>query len=833
MLSIDPVTDAALEAALDEQDRRMVGRLEIDWDRDGLYSHYYSDLTDVLTECATDRSTATMLPPEINTLTGYSSGQLTATLKGRRQADELSMSELFDPYNEDSPLYNTGALLLPIRYSRVTTTAIGDVVLPVFTGFIRSAPFSRKESAVAITAGDHEDFQANPVTLPLWAVLTTGAYGGFSQSKTFMGAIRPSNLVWFVEEALRQAGRPATPVPRADAVAYHTCSGSMLPSVGRRVDAYQLPRVTVSNSSYTNPLGWIPGPYGLVPNEGNSTYNTYTATSRTLVPVSGSGSPQVNIGCSTFVKAVATAGSSSQYFYLDDYKYNNYWYDQAGWEDPDAIAGAIRLRVWNDGQVDVRVRETTTGMPGGSRIRDWSYIGSVVVGSWHHYNLIVKFTGSNIVPELRVDGVIKTLTASGSNPAASGYRYRVTTSVGQAGGTPPSNRPNVVRDESPAVPHCHAQWYVGNSSTDYDPNQVVIPTMPNGKPYAVVGNLLGEAAWVPDVDHAGAWNVLKDIMSAEYGILWIDEYGTVRVAARSTAQNITTGQLSLATPLTDDQLDELVVLPTLDSKRNTIVASWGFRGEIESEIYTQQSATERPTGPSDVFSSITPTQDVTAISPEMVPYPADPTGVDYTQKIVQYGWVSAVQAANLSIQASPNWGTNVLLSSDSRSFNLVWSGNGTEDIFIGSMINGNQPNLGVAGRKYSELQTSVTTRSDAADVALYGTRALHIGGTDWFQTPAGAQAIADNLLVDTVHPAPMIENIKVPADPRRQLFDILRLTNETGSSGVLFGQILSKTTNDTGADMTDTLTLRIVNTPNTWLLGITGASELGSTTILS
>lgn len=835
MLSIDPTTDAALADAFVSLDRRIVPKIEIDWNRDGLFSHAYSDLSAVIDNVKTDRSTATMLPQEINALTGYSSGQLTATLVGRRAEGELLMSELFDPYNQNSPLYNTGSLLLPIRFSRITSTAIGDVSLPVFNGFIRSAPFSRKNASVDITAGDHEDFQGTPVTLPLWAVLTTSQDFAYSQSLQFDGASRPSNIRWFVEELLRQAGRPGVPEPRTDAVAYHTCSGSMLPTVGDRVDVNQLPRVTVANPNFSNSVAWVDGPFGLVQDKLFTTYNTYSTSAPVIVPTVSSGVSPVSIGFSMFALGGFTGNYTEQHFYLEDYISATEHLYPTTWEDPEIYSGNLWIRVYSNGNVEVHVDENFAGMSGGSRYRVWNYTSpTLATDSWHNYNIIMKFTSTSMTPELRVDGVVKTLTASGSNPAMSGYRFRTVTLPYQNGGTiSGTGRSNVVHSFN-QIPHCHVQWYVGDATLAYNSHQSDIRVQPNGKPYSVIGDLLAEIAFVPDVQQAGAWDTLKDIMTAELGILWIDEFGTVHVAARSTAQNITVPLLLASISLTDDQLDELVVLPTSDSKRNTIVTTWGFAGELEGIVYQQSSPTERPVGLLDSVSSIQPLSGVTGVNPVVTAISATaPTG-DPLQSL-WFGQASAIKISDITVQATGGWGFNVVLGSDSRYVNFVWSGNSNEDIYLGAYIGGSQADLYVAGRYYSDVTSSVTSYKDAADVATYGARILQIGGNSpWFQVAASAQAISNSLLLDTVHPAPMVENIQVPSDARRQLFDIIRIVNDVGSSGVLFGQILSKTTSDdnTGAS-TDTLTLRIVNTPNTWLLGITGASELGSHTLLS
>jgi hypothetical protein len=75
----------------------------------------------------------------------------------------------------------------------------------------------------------------------------------------------------------------------------------------------------------------------------------------------------------------------------------------------------------------------------------------------------------------------------------------------------------------------------------------------------------------------------------------------------------------------------------------------------------------------------------------------------------------------------------------------------------------------------------------------------------------------------------LVEELVVPADPRNQVFDVIKVVAgaEQDSGAVFYGQILSKTTRWTGSEYTDTLGLRLLGNPGSgvWGSGIWGTSN--------
>jgi len=835
LLPDSPEEQEALAEALAAKSRRMYGKIEFDWDRDGSYDHEYSDLSATIIECTTDRSTATVLPAEVNALAGFSSGELSVTLQGRRIPGEITMSALFDPYNNQSPVYGNSYLNLPVRYYRVLETVLGPIETPVFHGFVRVVQFDRKAQGLSLIAADHLDFSAQEVTLPLWAGATTSPdyawYQADYDSDTGVdnnSSGYPIHSVWAVTEILKKSGRWTTPKPRTDCVAYQTLAGSGLPTVGHIANATSLP--WYHHKIYDE---WTTNPYGeMAPSYQNGQIHSWISTSQQVfVPQNGTSNTPVTVAWAGWYHVdfpgseIGTAAEVT--FFIEDVKMLPAFLSD-GYLDPED-AGHIQIKPKNNGDIVVQVAENTAWELD-QYVWEWETLGASLTGGWHYANVLVKFTNSNISVEVKIDGATQTATPIGENPAF-GYTYY--TGGGVQGGTLAGNRTNVVIINA-FISLSHSQWYTGGAATAYDPNQLDIPLLVNGKPQAVISSGLARLAYIPDTYHRSAWETLKDAVTGEYGLLWMDEWGTVHVASRTSIQGISAGALDDAIDLTDDQLDNLVMFPSADAKRNTIVANWTFRGSITDHVYKQESALERPArSGSGAHTAIQPLNTVIATQQLIFQQSAAPPSDGFEQSI-HYGYVSSVKMEDPTLDAEIAFAyAGVYIVSDQRSLVLTWNIGGAADTYVGSFLGGNQANWVISGRRYSEELQKTTVYESETDVDENGTRALVIGNNPWFQTKYTAEAVAESLLQDTVIPAPMIETLAVPADPRRQLFDIIALTNETGSSGVLFGQIMTKVTKDRGAEMIDELTLRIVNTPNTWLLGIEGASELGINTYLS
>src|SRR5439155_1042629 len=97
-------TDTDLINALAAPHVRINGKLEFDWYRNGSYSAPYGsadygDLSKLLQKVEIESSTVVGdIPDAVNVVVGSSSGQMTVTLAGRRNAEEYTALQLFSKY---------------------------------------------------------------------------------------------------------------------------------------------------------------------------------------------------------------------------------------------------------------------------------------------------------------------------------------------------------------------------------------------------------------------------------------------------------------------------------------------------------------------------------------------------------------------------------------------------------------------------------------------------------------------------------------------------------------------------------------------------------------
>lgn len=834
-----PAEATALNTVMAGTHRRMYGRIEFDWDRNGLYSHAYSDLTELWQSASGDRAMTTDLPDSVRTPDGYASGQLTTTLAGTMRSG-VRTATLFDPYNRSSPIFGAQIIGTPVRYSRVVQTVIGDVVLPVFTGWVRAAPFKRTANEVSVTAADHLDLANASVTLPLWA--TPASVPDASWNWVTGPEARPFRSTWCLEEMLRQAGRPVGPQPRGDAVGFVTCSGAMFPSYGYGdVSDYQQIRYP-HNFAHPLPSGpgdegnWVVAPFGVAPNISATNLEDvasaqFSGNRQVFVTTDSSGAPDSRVGMGAYVFVRTTDDPTypaTTYLWLGNYNQSEEMFDPL-YEQPSAVTEIMAMDVYSNGRVGLTIRES----PAMAGFKTWAWDTTyALTDGWHYFNVIANFASGSVTATLTVDGGARVMTPT-SSPAG-GFRYRspAPTLSYQNGGIPRDGKRNVVRVVTGGPPIHYAQIYAGDNTLAYSSQQTTKPLMANGKPFATVNPAGLDIFWIPDVYRQNPWEVMKNITNTFYAALYTDEYGSVTWSEHYKLRQDVGASGLTALSLTDEQLDELVTLPTDDSQRNSLIIPWTFVNGEEGTVWTQRNARDRSINVGGLQITGEPISGVIAASNRLVKISATPPATSSDEPDNRTGWFSAVQQADPSLDPpASDWGGGVQLSYDQRTLGSNWTGPSFGvPLFIGSYRDANQPSWHIAGAKYSQSRDGVEVVESAVSIAAVGRKTLTLGASDWMSIPDIARLIGNQLLDDLTIPAPTITPVRVPADPRRQLLDVLRVTNETGT-GAFYGQIITKAWDDSAdGSFMDILTLRQTSSPGLFTLDDNEFGVLDSTT---
>lgn len=816
-----------LQAAIDGSDRRW--RLEVlfDWNRNGLFSHTYSDLSAMLVGATRQGVITSDLPSKVNTISGAASSDVRLTLQGNRAATELDAFALFGEYRNDSPLYGIQIEGVKVRYTRVEITRAGPIRTRQFTGRVRSLSLSQNNAQVNLICQDNMEVVAAPVTLPLWAV---GYNTPIVESPGIApGTDRGVDATWVVEEVCRQIGYHTGPLPRPGCISYLTCNGSFLPSMGygTLVNAVN---VTKYSQFITQeiPDPWEQGLYGLAPRRIPSvdlspappkTRNVanWNSQNYVYVPQDGSQHPNINLLFSGWVKfdgPAAKTGVLQNCYYLDDAL------NIDGIAIGDLNWGSAQAYCYENGFIGLYVRESSSLPSPRFWFAEW---GDATLTGWHYVSGLFKFRPTDVTFELWVDGVQKAPT---SNDALTGVGFR-------HGPVPRITMNNPIKMQT-TIPAQHLQWSVGDATlAAYVANEQLPVGTDDGLPKAVVSRSSLELDWIPDINGDMGWAVLNELANAEFGTTFFNEFGQLYWMSHAALRTATAAQIANAPVMTTDHMSQFTFSPSLDQHRNSVSVGWSRRFIEQAIVWKASTAREHFASLADeVHNEEVALQEVVAVYWSMTPFATfDP--LPDAEIRIDISQAASTQFLNPALDAPPGWDAFVIPRPDQRTMGKRWqiAGAGV-DLYVGAFKDANQAAWFVAGRRYTQADTFrklvINDTALAADGGIL--RTISINDSPWIQTEAMAERVANALLDDVVNPVPAIENVQIKADQRLQYTDVVAFTNSRVSSGRFWVQVLGRAWSDSTAGVRDDLTVRVIRRPNHWILGHSTLSVLGSTT---
>jgi hypothetical protein len=761
-----------------------------------------------------DRQLQGDMPEQVSTVVGYSSAEMTVTLRGVRRFPELAAHQLFSPYLVGSPLYGVKVIGTPVRYARlVVLPGGGDMAVRQFTGWIRSYELDRDTDEVRLWLSDVVDVQNKQASLPLWAVFGTDQR--WSPSRLI-------KLTWVVDELLMQASRSPGPVPSRNALAFFKCTGSLLPSFGYgHLADGSTERFYKHGIAQENADAFIPGKYGITPayvtagplRVDTANYAVVNANSLVVVP-RAIDSWSTTIGFSGWFYSDGTGGHTSTSQIARATLFLNSIGNASGWLDDAEYPPIAALTVWRDGWFRVSVREDGSRTSPGA----WTWTRQATLpAGWHYIDARITFTNTGVtIGEVRVDDALVSMTAAGGTPARA-YAYF------DAGGSYFVNG----RDQNAVllvanIPCQHIEISGGATSqmAPYTPSKKAPPTTADGRPRAVIHNeAIAELNHIPNTYKRNAWDVLREVAAADFAVLHTDEYGTLHYVPHNELRNDINAQTFDPVVISDDRLLGFVVNPTYDGYRNSITMTWTDREAIREHVWKndEPDATMAREGvlrqiqmPLNEAISVVTTTVLTQLPAAQAPA----NGAD-----VINGGVAAVYLDEWGVPAdTASWGVGCYHRSHQRSFQLDLNAQAAlPDPHTGlrfSFQGGTQGAIFIPGMKYSSQRQGTTTVSNAAEITTNGLQSLEIDASPWRQGDSTLQVIAGQILADTLTPAPVIDGISIPADPRIQLRDIVQLVSEDGITGALLAQVIGIRREDAeGGSSVDTLTMRVVRTP--------------------
>ncbi|MDY7528448.1 MULTISPECIES: hypothetical protein [unclassified Cryobacterium] len=309
---------------------------------------------------------------------------------------------------------------------------------------------------------------------------------------------------------------------------------------------------------------------------------------------------------------------------------------------------------------------------------------------------------------------------------------------------------------------------------------------------ASVDRALLEVETLPRIDGRIAWELCKEIASAELGMVGFSELGQFYFKNRDTLNGSTTPVATWGT----DLLDNIAGSVSVESIRTRVTSSVQLsrltlsgRGATAVPSYLAQDVLTIPTG----------------ISSHML-YPAKPFAAESATvsfiTLMGGAWESDIGIA-LSTSASgatrytgsavsatihpvgPNAWQLIVRNSSTQVLYTAWPAewsSPTESNPPFGLAAG-APAIWVNGRVLADETATpevLVNVSNTAAITKWGDRALALDATDWRQDVASVTALANRLLADLLEPRFELHDISVPPDLRWQIGDPVLITDWQG-----------------------------------------------------
>lgn len=814
--------------AIESSERRWYVELIVDWNRDGNFDHYLSDLSEYADNISVDRSLAGSAPPEIMLIEGASAAELTFDLGGHDiDNDNLNFVATFSPYNGLSPLYNLDPVGCEVIYRVGIDTTTGIVWYPQFVGNIRTITPNRATNTVSVTALDRVEKLRNPVQFPPWAI------GNFSSLRGYnLAQLADSQAI--IDHCLRfgeTSCTPSRPVYNDEFVRnpaqnsdlgvrfWLNGTGAPFPQVG--FNAGDLSQGFPKSEDTGAPMYYQNGlPHPDSPNpEIQPMSLSSLGPDNTGWTSSGTNSAPYLVYWGLDRNNDAAFTSHYIGFTLNNTGTNGKW-----WRTVGNVTTVFQVHIGY--HLKLMVTIANGAIRGEVRNYDTS---AGVVTSWRglsdldHHKIDIKFATGTTSPGVngRFDLIINEGTTwSETIPDFSSHIN---------GSFDPYTSYITVEHK---VGLTDVYWGTRGSQTpivlDVD---LVHEVVRRPSAYAaVLDRGLNKLTHLPVTSADDAWDIITEVASAELGSVFWDESGVFRFWNRNTIvdkQDTTWRTFSL------DNVQGLQITNSFDSVRN-IITSESTRGFSISEVAFDSSSVDEfyiPGGATVKF--IRYVDNVQSIGLNKVPryqtdfeagpYPLWDNDGSYEGYVVQWFTGGAWSEDNGRTSGVDVW----VYGNEDGSFTIeIHNGYGDPArLATGGPTDSGSAALRVVGSVVHTDETAILTALDRDSIAIYGRRNMPLTG-DWIQwQPDVVTSLLEYVLPRTIKPIPTTDAITVAGDPRLQLGDRVDIVDPQGMGELIGVQIYGTHrtyTKDTG--LMDTHTVEMLAPPR---IGIWDSAQYG------
>lgn len=794
----------AAAAAIESRERQFSVRLTVDFERNG----EPVDVSDLVDNISTDRMMKGSAPEEIMLIEGSSAAELKFDLSGELYGYPAVV--VFSPFNGQSPFYNDAPIGAEVVYELGVETVLGTVWYPQFVGNVRTITPDRGNNVVEFTALDRVEKLRKPVRFAPFAVADKFTSQGIIDAQVY-------NSQAVIDHCLRHSDVSPTRIrpPYASELAYldpnrpDGClfwlagTGAYHPLIGWRArQIYDNPPETDNGPSIYDQLGQIhpeleddetavrplnlrayPSKAPSSPADQESRTAGYWTAWRDEEGYAGSYYFGVTLALNPDGTNVSYAYNTPRRYLMELEGYRRMFFRIR------CEAGKVWFSVQNDrgafnesnkvdlptGVDSVEVKAYYNLQPAGTSDTLYFQVGDVVQGP-----VSVPDLGAPPSVNNEDQGLILVNHDIGFNDLWFTFRA--------VGGLFFLDDPDFSAYSGEARPATYA---------------------------ASLDKGLQDLTYLPIRDGDDAWEVIQDVVGAEFGSAFWDEKGVFRFW---NAHRIRSLQEQVVRRLTLDQVSGLQITNSLDSVRNVWSVDAGKKKSEYSRIYDSNDPDEFRVPGGGVSYIRLWVEDISAPDPNplkryrvgssgSLPEWNDDVNHGYVcQWLVNGDWIQIPDRVNASYFVRTFYtDTGELMLRISNTWpEPVRLAGGSEE--HGTLV----PALRIQGTAVKEYPNVVLTSEDPDSVAKYGPRNLKLSG-DWVQERLRISEVDEFLKSRTVEPIPTTDAITIAGDPRLQMGDTIEIKDPDGMGETLRVQILgiSRTFSRDGG-LEDVLTVELV-----------------------
>lgn len=765
----------------------------------------YPDVSLAIESLTTDRQLTTDMPDGTRLVTGYPTAQTTLVLSGLvDQTDETKTAAwLLNPNETTSPLYRLPLAGSPITVKAGLVPGNGTTeLLTSFTGYVDDPVIDAVAGTVTLTCLDNRTVLRSVPALPAVAAVMQ------VPSAVGLGGNAPGlTSLWVLDSVLRANGYYSSPGPRvgANLLFYASFAGSAYPQVyrpaGYPVFASSSAQWDDELFSATPPMQFVAGAFNTQvcrDVEINASFAQWLPQypSATNIDLQPGGGYFHEWWMNTLWPDVSNFGgvypATAIIVVLTDLDGNGLYGSTIGITPVTATTATLTAADGSTHTISTAqafqqfsVQVTFGGSLGAETATTTLYLDRVLVGSW---------TGSISTPPAG--------TTADTIDIISPYTMEAFQTTNELAGVPlASFTANAVLDES-------------------------------------LNNLFATV----DLTGQDPWRVIQDLAEAELAIAGFDELGVFRFTNRQSLQTFTsqrtvTSVSSLKTAQIESGLSLVAQHVTANVNvlaLSTYQAVWNANTVYQILANQTITITALLTSPACAISTL-----VSII----------PTG-GITPTQVFSGWRAAKNAdgsggaitTGVSMTVAPSTPTTIVVTlTNTNPFPVYLVTPAGAGYPVGSV---GQPALAIAGSFIVAVGTStdLTTTTSAGLLAdsqwptaseggaPASAPALQLPDNAWRQDLPSVQSLTDDTLADLYRPRPILKNLTIVADPSLQLGDRVTINDPDGTRMLDDVVVTGITTVSSASDWTQTLTVRSISLPGSWIMGQVGRSEMGVAT---